>query len=169
MEQKYSVGVLVLAVIVLGAYYFWSENKNVTSPVAETVSEETDNEAGAPAHNAPSANPGGIPDPVPEGPVRVFENGVYVTVIVLTDLGFSPHEVTVTSGEEVRFVNKTQGAMRIGTNSSLSSQFYSGVAQPNVVGTGGSYQVGVIRDGIWAYENLTNPRALGATGIIYVK
>ena len=54
---------------------------------------------------------------------RVVENGIPVTVVYLTNNGFSPQEVTITSGEEVRFINLTNASMRVGSRSELSSQF----------------------------------------------
>ncbi len=164
MEHK---NVLMLfAIVALGAagLYYWSKTDD-TSPLAElvqtptVVEEKKDGSPAAPA--APSA-----PAPTAE---RVIENGAVVNLVYLTSLGFTPYELRVNSGEIVRFVNKTDGAMRIGTNAAASSHYYSGVAQPDVVGSGGTYEAGLVTVGVWSYENSVNPRAKGATGVIYVR
>lgn len=99
---------------------------------------------------------------------RVVENGIPVTVVYLTNNGFSPQEVTITSGEEVRFINLTNASMRVGSRSELSSQFYESISQPEPVGIQGVFQFGLSRPGLWSYENATVENAR-YTGVVYIR
>jgi len=103
-------------------------------------------------------------------PQRVFEDGVYVTIIRYTGTHFIPDEITIPSGEAVRFVNESDLAMRVGSRlENLSSTQYSSFAQTTSEGKGGEYQVTLTTPGIWSYENLTSRGDLQALGVIYVK
>ena len=168
MEHKNVLIVFAVVALIAGGLYYYSTSSGGSLAILTQVPGMSDEDALAPigvpsAPDLPSSSAGAA------APERVIENGVAVSIIYLTELGFSPHEATVNSGEEVRFVNRTDGAMRIGAVSTASSQYYAGVNQPDVVGKGGTYQIGLIQKGLWTYQNLTNPKAPGATGVIYVR
>lgn len=157
-----SIALVLGAIIIIGGFILIFVPKPTEAPSEDLAATSTPS---AIEENKPS----GVTTPVaPTGGQRVIEKGIPITVIYLTSLGFSPYEVTVASGEEVRFVNKTSGSMRIGTRDAESSSFYDNFAQPSVVGKEGTFQIGVTREGIWAYRNLTSPDS-AVTGIIYVR
>ncbi|MEK7613804.1 MAG: hypothetical protein AAB439_02975 [Patescibacteria group bacterium] len=163
MKKTYFYLGLALLVAVGALWYFSPERKGETQKETEVVTQE---EAKKTESTAPSAS---VTTPsVPQGGQRIIENGIPVTLIYLTTLGFSPNEVTITAGEEVRFVNKTDGVMRVGTKANASTSYYSSFAQPNAVGKGGTFQIGLIREGLWTYENLNAPSS-GVTGVVYIK
>ena len=98
---------------------------------------------------------------------RVFEKGVYVTLIYLTDQGFVPKNVEIKAGEEIRFVNKTSLTMRVVSDEKLSNQYYAYFNEPQSVGKGGTYQLSLMQPGLFSYYNLNaNPRV---TGQVFVK
>lgn len=157
-----SIALILGVVIILGAFiliFVPKPNQAPSEDLAATSTPVVTEENKPSSVNAPV---------VPTGGQRVIENGIPVTIIYLTNLGFSPYEVTVASGEEVRFVNKTNSSMRIGTRDRESSTFYSNFSQPTVVGKEGVFQIGLTREGIWAYRNLTSPDS-AVTGVIYVR
>lgn len=159
----YAVGVVV--VIIIAGLFFWFLKGNALAPSASdtnitgTTTEETTSENDTTGTGVAQT---------PQGGQRVIENGVAITLVYLTDKGFSPNEVTVNAGESVRFINKTNGAMRIGTVDNLSSTFYSGVNQPNVVGKEGTYDIGLVRQGLWTYSN-QNVADSGVTGTVFIR
>ncbi len=154
---RYVVGVVV---VVLGGLVAWWGLGSGFSVPSETSDEPTADTI------APSAEEGVVSDIRPGE--RVIENGVTTTLVYLTTEGFLPEEVTITAGEEVRFINRTEGAMRVGARSNLSSPFYATVVQPDVVSYGGVYQVGLTRVGLWSYENLTSSDNR-AQGVIFIR
>lgn len=150
------IGVLV-ALVVFGVWWFF------TLRTGEVVipSEE------APTVDVAASEDGGATSGIEPGK-RVIENGVTTTLVYLTSRGFVPEEVTIQAGEEVRFINVTEGAMRVGARSDLSSPFYASVVQPDVVSYQGVYQVGLSRVGLWSYENLTSS-GNRAQGVIFIR
>lgn len=157
-----SIALVLGVVIIIGAFVLIFVPKPTEAPSENLVATTTPT-------TAEDKKPTGTETPfVPVGGQRVIENGIPVTIIYLTSLGFSPYEITIASGEEVRFVNKTNNSMRIGTRDPESSSFYDTFSQPEVVGRNGEFQIGLTREGIWAYRNLTSPDS-AVTGIIYVR
>ncbi len=99
---------------------------------------------------------------------RTFEKGVYVTTVYFTNQGFVPQNITITHGEEVRFVNKTTLTMRVGSQvaANSSSTFYSAISDPRAEPKGGTYQISFTQPGVWSYYSMTgDPYA----GVVTVK
>lgn len=158
-RARYAVLASLIALAVLGVWWFLTVGgtPEVLAPGAETASNETE------VPDVGDNTVSGI-----EPGKRVIENGVTTTLVYLTARGFVPEEVTIQAGEEVRFINVTEGAMRIGARSDLSSPFYATVVQPDVVSYEGVYQVGLSRVGLWSYENLTSS-GNRAQGVIFIR
>lgn len=159
-RARYAVLASLIALAVLGVWWFLTlgGTPEVLAPGAETASSE---------ENASEAGGDGVSGGIEPGK-RVIENGVTTTWVYLTARGFVPEEVTIQAGEEVRFINVTEGAMRVGARSDLSSPFYTTVVQPDVVSYQGVYQVGLSRVGLWSYENLTSS-GNRAQGVIFIR
>lgn len=161
---------IVLGVAVVLGFYFIS----VGSIVAPTTDNPlvVDQNTGAPDSLNESAQDSSATAPKvssePVGGQRVFENGIAVTIIYLTKSGFSPREVTISAGEEVRFINATDGTMSIGTEGTLSTAFYSSFSQPTPKGKGGTFQIGLTKQGLWTYKNLNTSNS-AATGVVYIR
>lgn len=148
---------VVVALGVLGAWWFFTlQTGEVLAPSDTVATPDTVVSGGESA--ASGIEPG----------KRVIENGVTTTLVYLTSRGFVPEEVTIQAGEEVRFINVTEGAMRVGARGDLSSPFYATVVQPDVVSYQGVYQVGLSRVGLWSYENLTSS-GNRAQGVIFIR
>jgi plastocyanin len=83
----------------------------------------------------------------------------------MTKSGFSPATVTVTVGQTVRFVNGTDGTMRIYSVTNLGSPIYPGFDQGKSVGRGGVYDFLFNKSGTWGYYNLNGNSAVTGTVI----
>jgi|GEM_PF-4928979 len=95
---------------------------------------------------------------------RVFEDGRFVTYVYYNGRAFIPENIVINSGEEVRFVNLANLAMRVASRpENVSSVAYSLLNQPNAEGKGSEFTTIFSEPGVWSYENLTstNPRILG--------
>ena len=73
---------------------------------------------------------------VSTSPVRVLENGQYISIVNLMNKGFVPQAVSINRGESVRFVNKSGNAMRI-----MSATEYLGLDQQQSVGMNGTFEL----------------------------
>jgi len=159
MKKTHMYIVAVIGILVVAGFVYLFVGTDVFAPAPQSeVTEENQEVSG---ENGDSTAP-------LQGGQRIIENGTAVTIIYLTNLGFSPHEVTINAGEEVRFVNKTDGTMRVGTLANLSSTFYSSFVQPDAVGKDGTFQIGLGRQGLWSYGNLDRPES-GVTGVVYIR
>ncbi len=91
--------------------------------------------------------------PVPK-PAVVQPKGNYAALVTMTKTGFSPASVTVTQGQTVRFVNGTDGSMRIYSNVNLGSPIYAGFDQQKSGGRGSAFDFLFNKPGTWGYHNL---------------
>ncbi len=156
MNQYQVVGLVVLlGLILLALITFWPTALTPSSEVASSTP-DTAAEAIATGTAKPSSqNYAGSGK-------RTFEKGVYVTEVYYSDQGFVPGILEVKRGEEVRFINRTSGTMHVIAEEKTSSLYYRSLNQPNTVGKGGTYQIGMPEAGIMNYYNLnTNPRKTG--------
>ncbi len=163
----WAAGISFAAVIILAVLLFVlpSPSKTPTENGAATTTGET---AATPAPAKPASGGASASVSYPAAGSRLYQNGVYVTVIHFTGKAFNPESVTITHGEEVRFVNTSNLTMDIGPAlPNASSPAYSALNQASAKGKGGTYQVGLTEVGIWAYANQTsNPQIKGN---VYVK
>jgi plastocyanin len=155
MNQYQVVGLVVLiGLLLLALLTFWptalTPSLDVASSTPDTVAERLASETKPSSQNYAGSGK------------RTFEKGVYVTEVYYTDQGFVPGILEVKRGEEVRFINRTSGVMHIIAEERTSSLYYRSLNQPNTVGKGGTYQIGMPEAGIMNYYNLnTNPRKAG--------
>lgn len=156
MNHYQITGVVVLiGLIILATLTFWP---GVTTPSTAVVDTSTDTDTSVPAN---TTGPG--PNATASGAgVRTYEKGVYVTAVWYTNTGFVPAQLTLTKGEEVRFVNKTSGVMHVIGDEKLSSKYYGLVNQQNSLAKDDTYQLKMTETGIFIYSNLnTNPLKSG--------
>jgi plastocyanin len=162
----WAAGISFVAIIILSVLLFVIPNpsKNSTSTTASTT-EEVATEA-TPAASKPAVTESSASYPAAGS--RLMQNGVYVTVIHFNGKAFNPAAVTITHGEEVRFVNTSNLTMDIGNQTpNASSPGYSALNQAMAKGKGGTYQVALTDVGVWAYANLTSTPQI--KGVIMVK
>lgn len=98
---------------------------------------------------------------------RIFQNGVYVTIVEYSEAGFNPSKLDIARGEEVRFVNKDNETMMVVGDAKLSSRAYAQLKMPTSVGKGGTWQLSFIEPGIFSYTNVNKPYK--PSGQIFVK
>jgi plastocyanin len=157
MKNKILIGIFVVVVVALGAWYLWG-----TTPILEQNGETPQEEAMENGSNTTNNTEN-------SRPVRTFEDGHYVTFVYFDGASFSPETVTIDHGESVRFVNLSTLAMRVGTRAEhLSSGSYSGIDQPNAGSEGTTYDVFFSTPGTWAFENLPSS-ATGIYGTVNVR
>ncbi|MEN9390396.1 MAG: hypothetical protein RLZZ283_496 [Candidatus Parcubacteria bacterium] len=159
MDQKNMIlGGALLIIVILGAYVLWPE---AGAPVVEDIASSTPVTALEPTVAIPTVTQKPTVTPVvpvvvsPTGGQRSLENNVWVTEIVYTDSGFSPVNIKIQAGEEVRFVNQSSGAMRVVANTKDSSDYYKLINQGTAVAKGKSYQVSLFKPGLFIYSNST--------------
>ena len=104
--------------------------------------------------------------PASDAGKRFFEDGSFITIVEYTSKGFNPTPVTITAGEEVRFVNKSGGTMKITSDSKKSSREYAEYRQPTTVGYGGVFQLLLPVSGLWTYQNVNvQPPVVGVINV----
>lgn len=98
---------------------------------------------------------------------RVKENGVFISTVSYTSNGFEPAIVYINRGEAVRFIDKSEGSMRIASNDFQGNVLYPGFTQASTVGRNGTYEFTFSKSGVWGYYNMnSNPKSYG---IVYVR
>jgi plastocyanin len=154
MNHYQITGVIILiGLIIVATLTFWP---SVTTPSTSVVAAPTTQ-----ATTPTPAKAGAAALPAGAG-ARTYENGVYVTTVYYTKTGFVPAQLTLTKGEEVRFVNKTAGVMHVIGDEKLSSKYYGLVNQQNSLAKDDTYQIKLPELGIFVYSNLnTNPLKSG--------
>ncbi|MBY0538918.1 hypothetical protein K2P56_00595 [Patescibacteria group bacterium] len=158
----WAVGLSFVVIIILAVLLFVipSPAKNTTDTA--TTTEEVVGDTATPVKPTSTETAS-----YPAAGSRLMQNGVYVTVIHFTGKAFNPASVTITHGEEVRFINTSNLTMDIGPQQpNASSPSYSALNQASAKGKGGIYQVGLTDIGVWAYANLTsNPPIKGIVNV----
>ncbi|MEK7169777.1 MAG: hypothetical protein AAB767_00640 [Patescibacteria group bacterium] len=134
-------------------YTYYDEDALIPKPVSATPQIKVPaSKTTSPTYVAPA---------VSTSPVRVLENGQYISIVNLMNKGFVPQAVSINRGESVRFVNKSGNAMRI-----MSATEYLGLDQQQSVGMNGTFELSFPRVGTWVF---TNGRNQSVIGIVHVK
>ncbi len=166
MSRKTTLLTALLVVVIVGGFMLWSKEEsnslledegtdgsNVTSDdsayiktpsTPDTLTKKTTTTGTKPT--TPTVASSKVPTPT-----RVLENGQYISIVTLTNTGFVPQAVTIAKGESVRFVNRSDYAMRI--ISTVASAEYSGLNQEKSVGFGGTYGLTFPKPGTYAFGN----------------
>ena len=174
MTTKNTLLTLGVAVAVVGSFMVFSNDNREEDPTlisSDDMEILEESEGGDDTDKAPVVAPkpkATVSKPVSStqtssasAPVRLFENGQYVTIVSLTYTGFEPKTVTIAAGESVRFVNRSGNAMRI-----LSTTEYTGLSQEKSVGKGGTYELTFPKVGTWTFNN---GKSSGYVGVVIVK
>lgn len=77
-------------------------------------------------------------------------DGVYV--VQYTKTGFVPSMLQIPQGKSVRFINMTDGGMRIYSDNNSDPKFVE-LNQSKTVGKGATYTFSFVNTGIWQYHN----------------
>ncbi len=151
--EKNSTLILVLVAILVLVGYFYLKNRQSVSTdnmngttTQEVLGNGTQNEvpvrvSTSPANEKVEVLPSVTPD------------GIYL--VYYSKDGFSPNVLQIRKGASVRFVNKSDEAMRV--FSTNTEYIFSQLNQPKTVGKDGTYDFTFTQDGIWTYTNHNNP------------
>lgn len=164
MSIKNTLLIVGLLVVIVGGFAMWNKQEVIDDgSFISTDGYEAEDTAGditettlaksaqATSPKAPLIKKATPTAPAVVAPTRVFENGQYVSIVSLTNSGFSPQAITIVKGESVRFVNRSGNAMRI--ISTVASAEYSGLNQEKSVGLNGIYELSFPKGGTYAFGN----------------
>lgn len=164
-----ALGIFAAVILVILAVWFVFAPK---AQAPESVNEETatttekNTQTAAPKKSSTSSG-SATSSAYPAAGSRIFENGVYVTIVHFTGKAFVPEVVTVEGTEEVRFINVSNLTMSVASQQgTASSPAYSSFKQPAPKGKGGTYQLAFTTPGIFAYANTPTPSIVGS---VFVK
>jgi hypothetical protein len=144
--------VVAIALIVLGFYYY-------KTPVANDIVLD-ENMTDEMIDNTQVNNNTIKPVPIsPSGEILPsIEDGKYL-IYYFTD-GFSPNTLQIKKGQSVRFINKSDSAMRVyASNQDFS--IYREFNQGQSVGEDGIYEYTFNEVGIWPYYNYNEQSNMG--------
>jgi len=151
--------VMLLLAVAVAAFFWWprtpvpfADEDSTIPSTNKTEPSETTSSPRTPASNAGT---------------RTLENNSFVTIVEYTNSGFNPSPLELNAGEEIRFVNKSNGTMRITTDEANSNHTYSSYMQPDTVGYNGTFQLVLPMSGLWTYYNLNTKPPV--QGVVYVK
>ncbi|MFA6338651.1 MAG: hypothetical protein WCW87_01150 [Candidatus Paceibacterota bacterium] len=87
-------------------------------------------------------------------------------LIYYTDKGFNPSSVTIPANSVVKFINNSEGAMRMANSYPDPKNAYRGFGQDASVPKGGTYIFRFSDKGVWMYKNLNSPQNTGEINVI---
>jgi len=159
MEEKIkNIALILLAVIIaLLAHSFYQNFTKSDIGGSDILQEVVTKEEGS-AQKTTSYIPAS-----PEKPPSVTEDGVYL--VYYFNEGFSPNVLQIRQGSSVRFVNKSNHAMRVFTSNTDEHKFNQ-LNQAYSVGKGGTYDFTFIDKGVWTYFNYDN-KSHNASILVY--
>lgn len=152
MSKSFIYVVAACLVVGLGALTFVYFKMPQNAPVETS---NTDTPVGIQVTPTPPSGVNSTKPPLAQ--TRVKEGTKYVTIVTVSDAGFSPSNFMVYPGETVRFVNKDQQSMRIIGDTADGLLPYPGFDQTKSVGKGGTYQFIFSQLGAWGFINQYNP------------
>jgi len=103
------------------------------------------------------------------GAQTVKEDNHYVSIIHYDGDAFAPLVLVINRGENVRFVNTSNIAMRVqAVNTSTTTQ-PNEYQQADSVGNGGTYELSFVNPGVWLVTDLNNLHPDQTMAVVYVK
>jgi plastocyanin len=82
-------------------------------------------------------------------------------IVYYTTNGFSPTQVEVKTGENVRFINKQGNSMRVVPGADYPGGNQAPFNQESSLGYNKSYEFTASKAGVWIFMNLNNPKHTG--------
>lgn len=151
MNKKYIIGLVVVAVLIVGYVFLGEKSPAVPPSQSPQVSEQAS---------------------LPQNGSSVVEPGSGQVTITFTDNGFSPNTVTIKKGESVTWVNQSSEGMWVASAAHPTHVVYSGTSLnehcPDTSGTafdqcgaGNSYTFTFEKAGVWGYHNHVDARKTG--------
>lgn len=159
------------AILIVGLFMFFSSgdtpNSDVsgeagTKPAAETLPSSATQTKEAPRAASPKPAPTTVVAPGSSLPSRTPE-GLYI--ISYTNRGFEPNTLQIAQREGVRFINRSDKAMRVFAVEE-NNQVYGSLSQSKSVGKGETFDFLFTLPGNWAYYNKNNPADRGTVVVV---
>jgi plastocyanin len=153
MNNKFFIGLVVLAVGVLVGWFYFKGKAVVPTPVNTTVQTSP----------TPAGTNLGTPGVAPATAGNGLEKGGVAarTVITFTDKGFSPSPATVKVNTTVTFVNESTSPMWVASDPHPTHTLLPGFDELKSVEKGGTYEYTFVKVGTWTYHNHMNPSTKG--------
>lgn len=149
------ITVVVILVAIIAGFRLSSDEESDLGDEATTTAETTVSDSST-EKSARTETKTQVPAKTPTGPIA------YDVLITYTNQGFVPNSVEVKAGTSVRFINKSDGAMRIWSVENASvPNYYADLKQSGSVGNGGVFDFTFPRAGTWLYQNLNNTSKVG--------
>lgn len=150
---------LVVLIAVIGWYYLQDnpileDSLGTIDPTAEVIGEKDDIDVevvGGGDSQTPPSNTTKETDNRANLPS--VQDGSYL-IYYFSD-GFYPNVLQIRQGNSVRYINKSEGAMRIFAIDDSEFMFRE-LNQPKTVGGGGTYDFTFTKKGVWLYSNYNN-------------
>jgi plastocyanin len=151
--MKSWVWLLLLIAVILIVFGVMAARRPQTTTVPETTATPTETDAA------------GLLQPVPDGAESPTSTPIPITneqaTVSLTDSGFSPPTLTVSSGTTVTFVNNGQGAHWPASDPHPTHTALAGFDAKRGLTTGESYSFTFTKVGSWNYHDHLNPTVRG--------
>lgn len=147
MNNKFFLGLIVLAAGVLVGWYILGGNPSTIAKLIPTIAKVT-------PIISPQPKLPGVDSPVESGGVMVEKGGVAArSVVMYTDTGFAPLTLSVNLGTVVTFVNESTRSMWVASAIHPTHNLLSGFDQLKSVARGGNYEYTFTKIGTWKYHN----------------
>ncbi len=148
--------VFVLAYLYLQDNPILEDSLGTIDPTIENVGDNLDDEiviGGVSNQNNQNIPSGTTSNTNGRANLPKMENGSYL--IYYFNDGFYPNVLQVRQGTSVRYVNKSEGAMRVFAEEQNDLKMRE-LNQPQTVGIGGMYDFTFTQTGVWFYTNYNN-------------
>lgn len=165
--KKYVIGIIVIAIIILGASYF-AKNRDLYSQEGSDYTETSDT-----VENSSET----VTTDTSVTPIDTLAKSTVTTEVIYTDAnGFTPDNLTIKVGDTVKFVNRSSGGMWVGSAMHPTHVVYSGTTLkehcPDTTGTsfdqcesGSEYSFTFTKVGTWGYHDHLNARMYGKVNV----
>lgn len=89
-------------------------------------------------------------------------------LITYSDTGFTPAVIKISKGASIRIINTSGRALRVAPliDPAFNTEGYRGFESSQSLKMGESFELSLIRAGVWGYTNQNNP---GAVGVVIVE
>lgn len=181
---RYIIVVLVLLVIAGGSIYVLSREGEHAPTLTDTI-ESSDSLLASPqgttsdTHDTATSTPI-VPtdqstDPGTNGASSTKEAEEEKNIVIYTDAGFDPKEMTIVAGETVTFVNKSTRPFWVASNIHPTHTLYPESSDSDCLGStfdacgsmapGSAWSFTFTKVGTWGYHDHTNPTRTGSVTV----
>lgn len=160
--KKAILFLVVIAVLVIGGWYYTTRNKPAQTPQApqeqgQTVTPQPKAPETQPSANPDSSTPASPPLNTQPPATENQPPAPQAAVVIYTDNGYSPAELRVKAGTTVIFKNQSSGPVRTASNPHPVHTDLPGFDAKAGTAPGESYSFKFTQKGTWGYHNHLEP------------